>query len=267
MRLSQFWAGSVLAPLMMVAAARAQTTNHAGLMYLPETPPVQFNSPPASDFWTGWATDFTRRADAGYADRFLGAELDWARAVANDGYDLHDQVDRTGYQLFRHAVFSSLREEISHPFRRMMESRTESIFGALFAGSIGNTAEENLDVLPRNYGENERLWLESVPPAGNIGCGLRPWNGYAYANARLGPRFATDVRYVWDLKAGKVEAHLVYKVGRVRLLSGIVFKADSANQAEWSGGAAYDSRPLTCFVGLTRQGSVNSAVLQASLVF
>lgn len=238
-------------------------------MYPAEARRFEFNAHPSgSDFWTLWEKDFTRRANANYTDRFPGDGLGWVRALERDGYDIHHQVNRTGYLLFRDATFNSLRDEISLPFHHLLENRVVTFFETLFAGSVGSTAEENLSLLPRAYGDNEKLWLASVPPVGEIGYGFRPWNGYAYANARLGSRFATDVRYNLDPpKAGKVTAHLVCKTGRVRLLSGIAFRSESANRAEWSAGVAYDSRQLTCFVGMTRQGSVSTVAAQANLVF
>lgn len=179
------------------------------------------------------------------------SRFDWLEKSQSEGYAFVAQWNGAGRNALRDIAASSLRETfVGLPG---IDER-ESVWADLVKGTIGNTAEQRLDLTSPIANASKVTWEEQGQRDGNLSYGLRPFNDrpYVYEGAAIRGR------------SGKV---LCYEDLRIRYVPFDRMRLEGAAiiplTASWQANVGASADPF-CVGG---RGSGSSASVGLSRIF
>jgi len=189
-----------------------------------------------SDFYS---QELGTRGTAAYINGFGYPSMDnWTMKENADGYKIHARVASAGKSVMRRTVLYSLRETAAEmPLSLGWRNWAEN----LFAGTIGNTVEGEINTLSPTPTADEASYWKQLQSAENLSLGFRPFDGnpYVYTGMKLGhsggdPAAITLIRWHYDIlrMASKIDAQISFPLpGASQLSVGTSFQPERIGKA------------------------------------
>jgi hypothetical protein len=212
-----------------------------------------------------YSRELETRGTAAYIDEFgYPSMINWVRASDAKGYGINASVASAGKSVMRRTVLYSLRETAAEmPLSLGWRNWAEN----LFAGTIGNTAEGEINTLSPMPSATEASYWKQLQSDENLFYGFRPIEDrpYAYIGTQWGhsgdnPAAITLIRWHYDplRTASKIDAQVSFPMpGRSQFSIGTSFQPERAVSAGFRPGMstrwvwAFGHSPLDggCFIG------------------
>jgi len=220
-------------------------------------------------------------------DRFGSrSQIGWIREYDRLGYNALDSINSSGRNLMQRSVVNGLRETAAAlPFTKGWQEWAEN----LYIGSIGNTAEEQLNTSSATPSPSEVSWWRQIKADGNLNYGIRFDDPSAYATVRIGhwldnpalilhgklyyrpfENMRMDLNMIAPLPYGEVSGGISFNPtsldGQSDTTASIRFSHGLLNASRWSNsGRIADS--LTFFVGASYNQREANTTVETGLSF
>ncbi|MEK7641724.1 MAG: hypothetical protein AAB365_01900 [Patescibacteria group bacterium] len=198
-----FWSFGIAGCLFLETVHASESTNREPPTLTRNTNELHITQTISSTRFTPrWREELVPAGSRIFYDRFGSpSSLSWMQLQSAQGYGIHEYMNTYGGKTIYKIMGAAAREAAVETFPvgeyedmgRNLGHRVTKFFGGLFRGSIGNTAEEDMQTVSATPSYNSLRhivnfeWNDSKDPwSGEYGW--RPWrdNPYVYLNSNLG---------------------------------------------------------------------------------